>query len=195
MQTKEYLEYIVDHIHSTVFATVDSQGRPVTCAIDLMDYDENSLYFLTAKGKNFYDRLKANENIAFTAMKGEDTLSCVAVSVQGKAKEIGPDRLPDLFRKNPYMEKIYPDVRSHSALTVFKIYEGTGEWFDLSKLPIERASFFFRRSTGKRNRLFCDGQMYWLQAVLFQMSAEVYRHFKKACGYSARTLSALRKLL
>ena len=31
MQTKEYLEYIVDHIHSTVFATVDSQGRPVTC--------------------------------------------------------------------------------------------------------------------------------------------------------------------
>ena len=142
MQTKEYLEYIVDHIHSAVFATVDSQGRPVTCAIDLMDYDENSLYFLTAKGKNFYDRLKANENIAFTAMKGEDTLSCVAVSVQGKAKEIGPDRLPDLFRKNPYMEKIYPDVRSHSALTVFKIYEGTGEWFDLSKLPIERASFF-----------------------------------------------------
>lgn len=194
MQTKEYLEYIVDHIHSTVFATVDSQGRPVTCAIDIMDYDESGLYFLTAKGKNFYDRLKANENVAFTAMKGEDTLSCVAVSVQGKAKEIGPDRLPDLFRKNPYMEKIYPDVRSRSVLTVFKIYEGTGEWFDLSKLPIERASFFFGDAQAK-NRLFCDRQMYWLQAVLFQMSAEVYRHFKKACGYSARILSALRKLL
>lgn len=43
MQTKEYLEYIVDHIHSAVFATVDSQGRPVTCAIDLMDYNENQL--------------------------------------------------------------------------------------------------------------------------------------------------------
>lgn len=127
MQTKEYLEYIVDHIHSTVFATVDSQGRPVTCAIDLMDYDENSLYFLTAKGKNFYDRLKANENIAFTAMKGEDTLSCVAVSVQGKVKEIGPDKIPELFCKNPYMEKIYPDVCSRSVLTVFKTYEGVGE--------------------------------------------------------------------
>ena len=155
---------------------------------------KNSLYFLTAKGKNFYDRLKANENIAFTAMKGEDTLSCVAVSVQGKAKEIGPDRLPDLFRKNPYMEKIYPDVRSHSALTVFKIYEGTGEWFDLSKLPIERASFFFGGAQTKRDRLFCDGQMYWLQAVLFQMSAEVYRHFKKACGYSARTLVCIAEI-
>lgn len=143
MQTKDYLQYIVEKIHSTVFATVDGQGRPVTCAIDIMDYDENGLYFLTAKGKDFYDRLKANENIAFTAMKGEDTLSCVAVSVQGKAKENGPDRLPALFCKNPYMEKIYPDVRSRSALTVFKIYEGVGEWFALSQLPVERASFSF----------------------------------------------------
>lgn len=88
MQTIGYLQYIVEKIHSTVFATVDSAGRPVTCAIDLMDWDENGLYFLTAKGKNFYARLKANGSIAFTAMKGENTLSCVAVSVQGKAKEI-----------------------------------------------------------------------------------------------------------
>ena len=143
MEAKDYLKYIVEEIHSTVFATVDQEGRPITCAIDMMDWDEGGLYFLTAKGKNFYDRLKANENIAFTAMKGEDTLSCVAVSVQGKANEIGPDSLPDLFRKNPYMEKIYPDVRSRSALTVFKISEGTGEWFDLSKQPVERASFSF----------------------------------------------------
>ena len=27
MQTKDYLQYIVEKIHSTVFATVDSQGR------------------------------------------------------------------------------------------------------------------------------------------------------------------------
>ena len=76
----------------------------------------------TAKGQNFYGRLEAKEQIAFTAMKGEEPLSCVAVSVQGKVKEIGPDRLPDLFRKNPYMEKIYAAPRSRSALTVFQIY-------------------------------------------------------------------------
>ena len=143
MSVQKYFDFIVNQIHSAVFATLDSEGRPVTCAIDIMDDDENGLYFLTAKGKNFYDRLKANENIAFTAMKGEDTLSCVAVSVQGKAKEIGPDRVPELFDKNPYMEKIYPDVRSRSALTVFQIYEGAGEWFDLSRRPIERTSFSF----------------------------------------------------
>lgn len=154
MQTRDYLKYIVEEIHSAVFATVDSEGRPVTCAIDIMDYEENGLYFLTAKGKNFYDRLKANENIAFTAMRGGDTLSCIAVSIQGKAREIGPDKLFDLFRKNLYMEKIYPDIRSRSALTVFKIYEGTGEWFDLSRQPIERASFSFGGVQTKKNGYF-----------------------------------------
>ena len=67
MQAKDYLQYIATKIHSTVFATVDGEGRPVTCAIDIMDWDETGLYFLTAKGKNFYDRLKTNEDIAFTA--------------------------------------------------------------------------------------------------------------------------------
>ena len=109
MEAKDYLKYIVEEIHSTVFATVDREGRPVTCAIDMMDYDENGLYFLTAKGKRFYERLKENENVAFTAMKGEDTLSCVAVSIHGRAKELGPEKLPELFEKNPYMKSIYPD--------------------------------------------------------------------------------------
>jgi len=141
MTSNECLAYIVNEIHSTVFATVDKHGNPVTCAIDIMDYNENGLYFLTAKGKSFYDRLKNHSHIAFTGMKGQDTLSSIAVSVQGKVKEIGSDRLTSLFEKNPYMSAIYPTIESRNALTVFQIYEGTGEWFDLSKKPIERFSF------------------------------------------------------
>lgn len=137
----KYLRYIVEEIHTTVVASNDNDGLPVTCAIDMMDYDETGLYFLTAKGKSFYDRLKRQGFIAFTGMKGEDTMSCVAVSFRGKVKEIGSERLERLFEKNPYMKEIYPDKSAYKALTVFKIYEGAGEWYDLSKLPIERASF------------------------------------------------------
>lgn len=50
METKEYLKYIVEEIHTTIVATVDDEGLPVTAAIDMMDYDNDSLYFLTAKG-------------------------------------------------------------------------------------------------------------------------------------------------
>ena len=143
METRDYLAYVVDQIHSTVVATVDDAGLPVTAAIDMMDYDDNSLYFLTAKGKGFYDRLKKREFLAFTAIKGEDTMSTAAVSIRGKVRELGSERLPRLFEKNPYMAEIYPTEESQTALTVFQIYEGTGEWFDLSKKPIERASFTF----------------------------------------------------
>lgn len=164
MQNTDYLKYIVEEIHSTVFATIDSMGRPVTCAIDIMDYDESGLYFLTATGKSFYSRLKANENIAFTAMKGNDTLSCIAISVQGKAKEIGAEMLPSLFSQNPYMEKIYPDEQSRSVLTVFKIIQGTGEWFDLSKLPIERATFSFGGASAEESGYFITEQCIGCQA-------------------------------
>lgn len=143
MLAVEYLKYIVNEIHTTIVATVDDDGLPVTAAINMMDADESGLYFLTAKGKGFYDRLKKREYLALTAMKGEDTMSSVAVSIRGKVRELGYDKIPELFEKNPYMHKIYPTEESMKALTVFQIYEGAGEWFDLSKKPIERASFTF----------------------------------------------------
>lgn len=154
METKDYLKYIADEIHTTVVATVDDDGLPVTAAIDMMDSDESSLYFLTAKGKKFYDRLKKREYMALTGMKGEDTMSCVAVSVRGKVKELGSSLLPRLFLKNPYMNEIYPTAESQKALTVFQLYEGSGEWFDLSKKPIERASFTFGGGDAERDGYF-----------------------------------------
>lgn len=154
MDTKEYLEYIVKVIHTTVVATVDDEGLPVTAAIDMMDADEGGLYFLTAKGKGFYDRLVKRQFLALTAMKGEDTTSSVAVSVRGKVRELGNERIPGLFEKNPYMKEIYPTEESMRALTVFQIYEGTGEWFDLSKKPIERVSFTFGGAEKKAEGYF-----------------------------------------
>jgi len=143
MKAKDYLAYIVNEIHTTIVATVDDEGLPVTAAIDMMDSDENGLYFLTAKGKGFYDRLIKRGFLALTAIKGQDTMSSVAVSVRGKVRELGYERIPALFEKNPYMHRIYPTEDAMHALTVFQLYEGTGEWFDLSKKPIERASFSF----------------------------------------------------
>ncbi len=121
------LKYITEQIHTVVVATTDRNGEPVTCAIDIMDYDTESLYFLTAKGKNFYNRLKERGRLAFTGMKGESTLDCIAVSVRAEVRETGTDLLERLFEKNPYMYEIYPSKESRKALTVFQIYRGTGE--------------------------------------------------------------------
>lgn len=153
MKTEDYLDYIVSKIHRTIVATVDDEGLPVTAAIDMMDTDGKSLYFLTARGKNFYDRLKKRGFLALTAMQGDSTMTSVAVSIRGKVRELGFEKIPDLFEKNPYMYEIYPTEESMKALTAFQIYEGTGEWFDLSKKPIERASFTFG-GAGKKEQGF-----------------------------------------
>lgn len=158
MTAEEYLSYIVNEIHTTVVATVDDNGLPVTAAIDMMDDDGHGLYFLTAKGKGFYDRLMKRRYLSLTAMKGADTMSSVAVSVRGKVRNLGPERIPDLFEKNTYMYEIYPTKESRSALEAFQLYEGTGEWFDLSKKPVERASFAFGGAAEKEEGYFVTDQ-------------------------------------
>ena len=154
MMAKDYLRIISDVIHTTIVATVDDEGLPVTAAIDMMMSDENGLYFLTARGKSFYERLAKRGYLALTALKGEDTMHSVAVSLRGRVREVGSALLPKLFEKNPYMADIYPTEVSRQALTVFQIYEGYGEYFDLSKRPIERDSFSFGGADERREGYF-----------------------------------------
>ncbi len=186
MEAKDYLAFISDVIHTTIVATVDDEGLPVTAAIDMMDSDENGLYFLTAKGKGFYDRLKKREFLALTAMKGEDTMSSVAVSVRGKVRELGSEKIPELIQKNPYMHEIYPTKESMLALTAFQIYEGSGEWFDLSKKPIERASFTFGGAEEKK-------EGYFITDIRSLVSVKTRFRFSAECSYEQTSLHVFRQ--
>lgn len=57
MMKEKYLKMLVEDIHSPVMATIGSDSHPKTRVIDLMLWDENGIYFLTAKGKEFYQQL------------------------------------------------------------------------------------------------------------------------------------------
>ena len=92
MTTHEILKILQEDIHTTVIATIDDQGMPYTCAIDMMVLEDDYLYFLTAKGKSFYQRLMKHPHITLTGIKGKDTLSAVGVSLNGKVKNIGHDK-------------------------------------------------------------------------------------------------------
>ena len=140
------LKFLEEEIHSVVAATVDGRGLPATCVIDVMDSDEDGLYFLTANFKDFYRRLKATGYVAMTGKKGEDTMSSVAVSVHGRVREIGRSRLGRLLDKNPYMYDIYPTEEKRRFLTVFQLYDGIGEWYDLSILPAKSGTFKIGRN-------------------------------------------------
>lgn len=53
MQNADYLQLLVDYIHSATLATIGADGHPQTRIIDMMLWDEQGVYFLTAKGKVF----------------------------------------------------------------------------------------------------------------------------------------------
>jgi uncharacterized pyridoxamine 5'-phosphate oxidase family protein/NAD-dependent dihydropyrimidine dehydrogenase PreA subunit len=142
MKTNEYLKMLKEEIHSTVFATVDENGLPQTRVIDIMLVDDKSLYFITAKGKEFYHQLMDKKYVAISGMTdGEGSLNKKAISLRGKVKNIGHELLDKVFKQNQYMCEIYPSKESRIALEVFQVYEGQGEYFDLSTKPITREAF------------------------------------------------------
>ena len=122
----DYLRLLVDEIHSTTVATIGADGHPQTRIIDMMYYDEDGIYFLTAKGKEFYTQLTEQQFIAISATKNK-----IAISFRGKVKNIGKKNLDIMFEKNPYMKEIYPG-NTKEALEVFCLYDAQGEYFDIS---------------------------------------------------------------
>ena len=126
MSDNKYLQILVEEIHSTTIATIGADGHPQTRVIDMMLYDDNGVYFLTAKGKAFYDQLMEQQYIAVSATKDK-----TAVSLRGKVRNIGYEKLDEIFEKNAYMQKIYPDD-TRDALQAFQLYEAQGEYFDIS---------------------------------------------------------------
>lgn len=102
MNTHDILSILQKDIHTTIMATVDD-GKPYTCAIDMMLLEENYLYFITAKGKSFYQRLQKNPYISLTGIKGEETMSSIAISLQGKAKNIGQQKLDKVFKNKRFI--------------------------------------------------------------------------------------------
>ena len=126
MTRNEYLKLLVEDIHSAVVATIGTDGHPQTRVIDMMLWDEAGVYFLTARGKAFYAQLMEQGFLALSATRDK-----ISVSLRGKIKTIGREKLDEIFEKNPYMQSIYPgDTRA--ALEVFCLYEAEGEYFDIS---------------------------------------------------------------
>lgn len=146
---QNYLKILVEDIHSSIVATIGSDGHPKTRVIDMMFYDEKGIYFLTARGKEFYSQLMEQKYIALTATKDK-----MSISLSGFIQNIGKEKLDQIFEKNPYMQSIYPG-ETRSALDVFCLYEAEGEYFDISNPKhISRESFTIGKYKEKKTGYF-----------------------------------------
>ena len=137
MENQKYFE-LLRQIRDTSMATVASDGTPRVRIIDTMIAEDEKLYFLTARGKDVHEELTASGTVAVTGLNDK----WETVRLWGKVRNIGKERLDEIFLRNPSMNDVYPGD-SREILDVFCLYEGQGEYFCLAKHPIVRHSFCF----------------------------------------------------
>ena len=137
---------ILRRIKDTAFATVDEQGFPQNRIIDVMLTENESLYFCTARGKDFYRQLMQNPRVAVT---GVDE-SWQMVRLMGKAHRLDNQKywIDRIFEENPSMNGVYPGDARY-ILEAFRISAGELEYFNLAEEPITRYSLAFGGETAR----------------------------------------------
>ena len=121
------------------FATVDGQGNPQIRCISAIHFDKDSLYFFTARGKNFCHELLKNGKVqilAYTRFKEMIRLSAKAVPAPESEQE---EKINTIFAEQPYLANVYPGGTRKIGI-IFEVKHGEVEYFHLGVNPIFRES-------------------------------------------------------
>ncbi|MFA6677576.1 MAG: 4Fe-4S binding protein [Bacteroidales bacterium] len=129
---------LLRNIRSVSFASVDKEGNPHNRMIDVMLVENEKLYFLTARGKSFYNQITNNPKVAIVGLSQDYQ----TVRLKGIATKLNDQKkwIDKMFRANKSMNEIYPG-ESRYILDAFVVENGEVEIFDLSVSPIFRQSF------------------------------------------------------
>ena len=137
MVTKKECLKQVREVIDGVLSTVDKKGNSQSRIIDIMHIDEDTVYFLTARGKNVYEQLITHPQVSYVSFKNNKS-----IRITGIAKKLENQKkwIDLLFEENSYMNNVYPG-KTRYILEPFKIISGEIEFFDLTQKPILRESF------------------------------------------------------
>lgn len=129
---------ILRDVKSVAFATVGKDNLPKIRIIDIMIAENEKIYFLTARGKAFYNELMISKSIALTCL----THDWKSIRLNGKAEKLADNNywINRMFEENTSMNDVYPN-ESRSILEPFVIENFEVEYFDLSQSPIFREYF------------------------------------------------------
>lgn len=128
------------------FATTDAEGSPQVRNISAIHYEPDTIYFFTARGKDFCRELLRDGRVqilAYTRYKEMIRLSARAVPVPGEDQKRWIDTI---FSEQPYLSNVYPGDTREIGI-VFKITDGQIEYFNLGVRPIFRESYPFGKGT------------------------------------------------
>ena len=114
------------------FATVDRNGKPQIRCVSAIHYENNAMYFFTARGKNFCRELLENNSVqvlAHTKFNEMIRLSGKTVPAPDNEQEKWIDII---FSEQPYLSNVYPDNTRKIGI-VFCVKNAEIEYFNLIK--------------------------------------------------------------
>lgn len=127
---------MLQEIKSVAFSTTSEEGLPQSRIVDIMHVENNEIFFITARGKEFGQQLAKTPFVAIVAMTPEYQM----IKLQGKVKHLDRIWVDKIIELNPMVEGLYPGT-TREILEAFCIYEGKGLFFDLSKDPVTTIPF------------------------------------------------------
>lgn len=146
MDAKTCLQKL-QYVGVLAFATVDESGNPQIRNISAIHYEPDTIYFFTAKGKNFCRELLADGRVqilGYTKYKEMIRLSAKAEPVAEEKQEYWIDTI---FDEQPYLINVYPENTRKLAGIVFQITDAEIEYFHLGVHPIFRESYVIGEGT------------------------------------------------
>ena len=130
-------------------ATVDEHGAPQIRCISAVHYNEDSLYFFTARGKNVAKELLADGRVqilVYTKFKEMIRLSGKALPV---AEESQKHCIDTIFAEQPYLANLYPGEKRNIGIC-FEIKDAAIEYFNLGVNPIFREVYTIGNGNAER---------------------------------------------
>ena len=122
------------------FATADNEGNPQVRNISAIHYEEEAIYFFTARGKDFCKELletKKVQVLGYTMYKEmirlTGTVKPAPAEEQAKWRDL-------IFEEQPYLANVYPGNTRNIGI-IFYIRDISIEYFNLGVSPIFRESY------------------------------------------------------
>lgn len=127
------------------FATVDSSGNPQVRNISAIHYEEDAIYFFTARGKDFCKELLDTEKVQILGC----TIYKEMIRLTGAVKPAHADEQEKwkdvIFAEQPYLANVYPGDTRNIGI-IFFIRDMEIEYFNLGVNPIFRESYVIGNS-------------------------------------------------
>lgn len=119
------------------FATAGENGLPQVRCISAVHFEEESFWFLTARGKGFYHELTKDGNVQILAYTMYKEMIRVSAKVRRLGDEVQEKCREQIWEEQPYMENVYPNG-AREILEAFEVRDMQIEYFNLGTHPIDR---------------------------------------------------------